>query len=121
VLSITFIVSFQPSRTWIILSMGNTINQYSYPLSTGPQFTSHCGPLLTLLLSSTLLCTYSTLTALFLVLSKQSVLVLCFEYLTDNSNVFKGLESNLHSEHHSWVPSKTWEVLSIIVMLTSSF
>jgi hypothetical protein len=40
-----------------------------------------------LLLSSTLLCIYPTSTTLFSVLSKQSVLVLSFEYLTDNSIV----------------------------------
>jgi hypothetical protein len=41
-----------------------------------------------LLLCSILLCTHPTLATLFLVLSKQSVLVLSFEYLTDNSNMF---------------------------------
>jgi hypothetical protein len=36
-----------------------------------------------------LLCTHPTSTTLFPVLSKQSVLVLSFEYLTDNSIVIK--------------------------------
>jgi hypothetical protein len=44
--------------------------------------------LLMLLLSSTLLCTHPTSTTLFLILSKQSVLVLSFEYLMDNSIAF---------------------------------
>jgi hypothetical protein len=59
----------------------------SYLLTIGTQFASHCGPLLMLLLSSTLLHTHPTSTTLFPVLSKQSVLVLSFEYLTDNSMV----------------------------------
>jgi hypothetical protein len=39
------------------------------------------------LLSSTLLCTHPTSTTLFPILSKVSVLILSFEYLTNNSIV----------------------------------
>ena len=46
-----------------------------YSLNIGTQFASHCGPLLMLLLSSTLLCTHPTSTTLFPILRKQSVLV----------------------------------------------
>jgi hypothetical protein len=68
---------FHTLNAIILQSMWSTFLKL-FALSIGTQLASHCSPLLMLLLSSTLLCAHPTSTTLFLVLSKQSVLVLIF-------------------------------------------